>query len=226
MVLGELGEHIQSALHKMASSSVVDDEVITALIKDIQRALVAADVNLAQISEISKDIKKKLAPDALPPGVNRRSAVKQVVFEALCALLDPKKTPFEPVKGKSNVIMFIGLQGSGKTTTCTKLAYHYAKKKRFKTALVCADTFRAGAYDQLRQNATKAMIPFYGSYSESDPVRVAQEGVDTFKEEKFEVIIVDTSGRHKQEAALFEEMEQVAKAVVCSCYHSRGLILV
>jgi signal recognition particle subunit SRP54 len=81
--------------------------------------------------------------------------------------------------------------------------------------LVCADTYRAGAFDQLRQNATKANIPFYGSYTERDPVKVAQEGVDMFRDEKFEIIIVDTSGRHKQEAALFEEMEQVALAVVC-----------
>lgn len=57
--------------------------------------------------------------------------------------------------------MFVGLQGSGKTTTCTKLAYYYLKKN-WKTCLVCADTFRAGAYDQLKQNATKAQIPFYG----------------------------------------------------------------
>jgi len=59
--------------------------------------------------------------------------------------------------------MFVGLQGSGKTTTCTKLAYYYLKKN-WKTCLVCADTFRAGAYDQLKQNATKAQIPFYGRY--------------------------------------------------------------
>ena len=68
---------------------------------------------------------------------------------------------YNPVKGKSNVIMFVGLQGSGKTTTCTKLAYYYMKKG-WRTSLVCADTFRAGAYDQLKQNATKARIPFYG----------------------------------------------------------------
>jgi len=66
-----------------------------------------------------------------------------------------------PVKGKQNVIMFVGLQGSGKTTTCTKLAYYY-QKRGWKTCLVCADTYRAGAYDQLKQNATKARIPFYG----------------------------------------------------------------
>ncbi|RLN23085.1 signal recognition particle 54 kDa protein 2 [Panicum miliaceum] len=100
---------------------------------------------------------------------------------------------------------------SGKTTTCTKYAY-YHQRKGFKPALVCADTFRAGAFDQLKQNATKAKIPFYGSYMESDPVKIAVEGVERFKKENCDLIIVDTSGRHKQEAALFEEMRQVSEA--------------
>merc|ERR1711991_1045157 len=108
--------------------------------------------------------------------------------------------------------MFVGLQGSGKTTTCNKLAYYY-KRKGFKVCMVCADTFRAGAFDQLKQNATKSKIPLYGSYTETDPATVAGGGVRKFKEEEYEIIIVDTSGRHKQEEALFEEMEEVAAAV-------------
>lgn len=94
------------------------------------------------------------------------------------------------------------------TTTCTKYAYYY-KKKGWKPCLVCADTFRAGAFDQLKQNATKAQIPFYGSYKETDPAVIAQQGVSRFREEGRDLIIVDTSGRHKQEEALFEEMKQV-----------------
>ena len=94
--------------------------------------------------------------------------------------------------------MFVGLQGSGKTTTCSKVAYYY-KKKGWRVAMVCADTFRAGAFDQLKQNAAKIRVPFYGSYIETDPVAIAEEGVTQFKNEGMEIIIVDTSGRHKQE---------------------------
>nr|XP_023920554.1 signal recognition particle 54 kDa protein 2-like isoform X2 [Quercus suber] len=126
-------------------------------------------------------------------------------------MLDPGKPSFTPKKAKPSVVMFVGLQGSGKTTTCTKYAY-YHQKKGWRPSLVCADTFRAGAFDQLKQNATKAKIPFYGSYTESDPVKIAVEGVERFKKENCDLIIVDTSGRHKQEAALFEEMRQVAEA--------------
>lgn len=107
--------------------------------------------------------------------------------------------------------MFVGLQGNGKTTSCVKYAY-YHQRKGWKACLVCADTFRAGAFDQLKQNATKAKVPFYGSYTETDPVKIATEGVERFRNEGHDLIIVDTSGRHKQDEALFAEMEQMAQA--------------
>lgn len=106
----------------------------------------------------------------------------------------------------------VGLQGSGKTTTITKYANYY-KRRGWKPGLICADTFRAGAYDQLHQNAAAIKVPFFGSKIERDPVKIAQEGVQIFKEEKLDLIIVDTSGRHKQEEALFEEMKQIVDAV-------------
>lgn len=120
--------------------------------------------------------------------------------------------------------MFVGLQGSGKvlllyfsdnklqTTSIAKFANYY-QRKGWRTAMVCADTFRAGAFDQLKQNATKLNVPFYGSYTEADPVAIAEEGVKQFKKENFEVIIVDTSGRHRQETALFEEMQEIKAAI-------------
>ncbi len=98
------------------------------------------------------------------------------------------------------------------TTSAAKYA-HYYKKKGFKPALVCADTFRAGALDQLKQNATKVQIPYYGSFQETDPAIIAANGVKRFREERRDLIIVDTSGRHRQEESLFEEMRQVASAV-------------
>ena len=98
------------------------------------------------------------------------------------------------------------------TTSAAKYA-HYYKKKGFKPALVCADTFRAGALDQLKQNATKVQIPYYGSFQETDPAIIAANGVKRFREERRDLIIVDTSGRHRQEESLFEEMRQVATAV-------------
>jgi hypothetical protein len=138
-------------------------------------------------------------------------------MDELVALVDPQpgqaNPKFSPVRGRTNVVMFVGLQGAGKTTTVSKLALQY-KRRGWKVAMVCADTFRAGADHQLLQLARSIKVPAYADGSQFDPVVVAREGIDCFKREECEIILVDTSGRHKQEAQLFEEMEQLAAAVV------------
>lgn len=200
------------------------------MLKEICTALLEADCNIRLVKQLRENVKAVIDFDEMAGGLNKRRMIQSAVFKELVKvrtmkgsaegslindssqLVDSGVKPYQPVKGRPNIIMFVGLQGSGKTTTCTKLAYYY-QKKNWKSCLVCADTFRAGAYDQIKQNATKARIPFYGSYTEVDPVVIAQEGVEMFKKEGFEFIIVDTSGRHKQEESLFEEMLAVANAV-------------
>ena len=127
-------------------------------------------------------------------------------------LLDSGTRPKQPKRGKCSVIMMVGLQGNGKTTTCCKLAYYY-KIRKWKVGVVCADTFRAGAFDQIRQNCTKIKVPYYGKRDETDPAIIAQNGVKLFKQKKFEIIIVDTSGRHKQQESLIEEMETISDCI-------------
>lgn len=182
------------------------------MLKEICAALLSADVNVRLVQTLRKSIKASVNFSALPAAVNKKRLIQKTVFDELVALVDPHAQPYRPKKGRPNVIMFVGLQGAGKTTTCTKLARHY-QTRGFKTALVCADTFRAGAFDQLKQNATKAKIPYYGSLTQTDPAIVAAEGVAKFKKERFDIIIVDTSGRHRQEEELFTEMTQIQTAV-------------
>lgn len=212
MVLADLGRKITTALHSLSKATVINEEVLNAMLKEICTALLEADCNIRLVKQLRENVKAVIDFEEMAGGLNKRRMIQSAVFKELVKLVDSGVKPYQPVKGRANVIMFVGLQGSGKTTTCTKLAYHY-QKKNWKACLVCADTFRAGAYDQIKQNATKARIPFYGSYTEVDPVVIAQEGVDMFKKEGFEFIIVDTSGRHKQEESLFEEMLAVANAV-------------
>ena len=194
MVLSELGSKVAVALRKMSGATVIDQNVINEMLQEICKALLQADVNVAQVKHLREQIKKNVDVESLASGMNKRKLLEQAVCNELCSMLDPGKDPYLPRKKQSNVIMFVGLQGCGKTTSCTKYAY-MMKRKGFKCAMVCADTFRAGAFDQLKQNATKAKIPFYGSYTETDPALIAAEGVTKFKEEAYEIIIVDTSGR-------------------------------
>ncbi|KAK9488671.1 SRP54-type protein [Lipomyces starkeyi] len=217
MVLADLGRRINAAMADLTRSNVVDEKALDSMLKEICMALLESDVNVKLVSTLRGNIKKKINLKDQAPGVNRRRLVQKTVFDELCALVDCQPEngdapAFKPKKGRSNVIMFVGLQGAGKTTSCTKLALWY-QRRGFKVGLVCADTFRAGAFDQLKQNATKAKVPYYGSYTETDPVAVAAAGVARFKSEKFDIIVVDTSGRHRQEQELFAEMVQISQAV-------------
>ena len=211
MVLLELGEKITSALKKLSKATVVNDDAVKVCLNEIGLALLQADVSIRFVKALKDSISDQFRMSK-EMGANLQRVIHRSVLDELTKLLEVERKPFEPRRGKTNIVMFVGLQGSGKTTTCTKYAYYYARKN-FRVAMVCADTFRAGAFDQLKQNATKIRVPFYGSYTETDPVAIAKEGVEMFKKEGFELIIVDTSGRHKQETDLFDEMKQVEDAV-------------
>jgi len=216
MVLAELGGKISHALRSMANVTLVDETVLDACLKEICTALIQSDINIKLVKGLRDSVKRQVKLEEMAAGLNKRKIIEKAVFTELCAMLDPGIKPYRLQKGKSNVVMFVGLQGNGKTTTCTKYAY-LNKRKGYRPALVCADTFRAGAFDQLKQNATKAGIPFYGSYTETDPAAIAQTGVQRFREARYDLIIVDTSGRHKQEDALFEEMRQIEEVVKPDC---------
>ncbi|THG98958.1 hypothetical protein EW026_g3312 [Hermanssonia centrifuga] len=217
MVLADLGRKLNAALSSLNRAPVVDDKVLDILLKEVCAALLESDVNVKLVASLRQKVKAKVKA-SLESGadkgkdVNRKNIVQKAIFDELVQLVDPGVEPYKPKKGQSNVIMAVGLQGNGKTTTCTKLAVYY-QRRGFKSCIVCADTFRAGAFDQTRQSATKAKVAYFGSYTETDPVSIAAQGVSKFKKERFDVIIVDTSGRHKQESELFEEMVQIGEAV-------------
>lgn len=139
----------------MSNATIVDQSVLNACLNDIVRALLQADVNIRLVIQMQDNIKRIVNFEEIAAGINKRRIVQQAVLNELCRMLDVGDPSFISKKGKTSIVMFVGLQGSGKTTTCTKYA-HYHQKKGWKPALVCAGTFRAGAFDQLKQNATKA----------------------------------------------------------------------
>ncbi|KAL9185173.1 hypothetical protein ACHAXT_002950 [Thalassiosira profunda] len=225
MVLAELGGKLRSSLQKLqagGSGDALTTESLNALLSEISRALIESDVNVQLVMTLRTNVQKKVG-DMVANGGNTATsnaniarAVQRAVVDELTSMLTPSgdkvAKPYSMKRGKPNVVLFVGLQGAGKTTSIAKYA-HYYQRRGWRTAMVCADTFRAGAFDQLKQNATKLRVPFYGSYTEADPVSIAEEGVERFVSDGYEVIIVDTSGRHRQEEALFEEMQEISAAV-------------
>jgi signal recognition particle subunit SRP54 len=214
MVLDGLSDSISNAIKKVLKAPVVDEKVVKELVRDIQRALLQSDVNVKLVFELSKNIEKKILEEELPSGITRRELAVKVVYDELVTLLGGEKAqiPKYP-KGESTVVLLVGIQGSGKTTTASKLTWYF-KKQGHSVGLVCADNFRAGAYDQLSQLSEKAGAEFYGERDNKSSVEIARNGVRKFKEKGIELILVDTAGRHKNESDLMNEMRQIAETVV------------
>ncbi|MFH0896945.1 MAG: signal recognition particle receptor subunit alpha [Candidatus Bathyarchaeota archaeon] len=215
-VLEKLGSSLAEAIKKIVKAPVVDENVVKELIRDFQRALLQADVNVQLVLEVSKRIQERTLNEKLPPGISRREHIVKVIFEEFTRFVGETPAQIRVETGVSNVFMMVGIQGSGKTTSAAKIA-RYFQKRGFKSALVCADTFRLGAFSQLKQLAERMNIPIFGDFSEKDSVKVALQGVERFRKEGYEVIILDTAGRHKDEASLINEMKELAQAILKLC---------
>ncbi len=210
MVLDRLGSSLNDALKKVFRAPVMDEKTVKELCRDIQRALLQADVNVKLVLEVSKRIEERALKEKVPPGVSRREHVVKVVYEELTRFLGEKPATLKIEPGKRKIIMLVGIQGSGKTTASGKLA-KYFQKRGLKTALVCTDTYRPGAYDQLKQLASRINIPVYGEPKEKKSEKIAMRGLKQFKD--YELVIVDTAGRHKEEKGLIDEMKRLEKVI-------------
>jgi signal recognition particle subunit SRP54 len=210
MALEHLGSSLYEALKKIFKASVVDEAAVKELIRDIQRALLQADVNVQLVLDISKRIEERALKEKVPPGISRREHVIKVVYEELTRFLGDKPVPLKAEPGMRKVIMLVGIQGSGKTTAAAKLA-RYFQKRGLKPAIICVDTYRPGAYAQLQQLAARINVPVYGDLHSKDPVKIALYGIKQFADK--DIIIIDTAGRHKDEQELIKEMKMLEKNI-------------
>ncbi|RLG25975.1 signal recognition particle protein Srp19, partial [Methanosarcinales archaeon] len=202
MVLDNLGGSLQDALKKIVGAGRIDERTVSEVVRDIQRALLQADVNVKLVMNLSKRIKERSLKEAVPPGMNPREHVVQIVYHELIDIIGKK---CDLALGKQTIMM-IGLQGSGKTTTTAKLA-RYFQRKGLKPGVICADTYRPGAYEQLKTLCERLNIAFYGELNNKDAVAIVTHGLKNL--ERYDIMIVDTAGRHGLESELIREMEEI-----------------
>ncbi len=205
MVLDDLGDSLKGTLKKIANAVHIDKKLVKEIVRDIQRALLQADVNVKLVLNLSKKIEKRALEEKPPAGMSNREHVIRIVYEELVGILgDARELPV-----KKQIIMMVGLYGQGKTTSAGKLA-NYFKKKGLRPAVIAGDVHRPAAYDQLKQIADQVKIPFYGEKEGKDAVKVVKQGLRELKKSN-DVLIVDTSGRHKLEDDLIDEMKEIFK---------------
>ncbi|RLG06144.1 MAG: signal recognition particle protein, partial [Thaumarchaeota archaeon] len=180
------------------------------LIRDIQRALLIADVNVELVKRLSDGIRERAFLEKAPPGISRRDHVIKVVYEELVKLLGEKPAELK-ISKKPYVVMAVGIQGTGKTTSIAKIA-NYLKRMGYRVGVICADTYRPGAHEQLKQLLDGRDIPVF--YQEGlDAVEIARRGVQHFSSNGFDVILIDTAGRHRSQEDLMEEVKRLQEEI-------------
>jgi len=183
-------------------------------IKELQKTLLKADVNVRLVVELTKRIKERALKESPPPYISKQEWFIKIVYDELSTLFggDVKPNVF-PIK-TPYVIMLVGVQGSGKTTTAAKLAYFY-KRHGFKPCLICTDVYRPAAYEQLQQLSASIDVSFCGDLKNFNPIDIAGKCKKFCLSKGANIIIIDTAGRHGygEEELLLKEMQEIAKAV-------------
>lgn len=214
-MLDRLGTSLKDALKKLAGKTVVDRAAVEELVKDLQRALIQADVNVKMVMALSQAIKTRSLDESPPKGMAVREHVLRIVYQELVKLVGSAgEAKLEP-----QIILMAGLQGSGKTTTTAKLA-RFFQRKGLRVGVICADTFRPGAFEQLHTLCTRINVPVYGNPEEKDALKIVREGLPVLSGN--EVVIIDTQGRHALEGDLIQEIIDIQK--IASARH-RWLVI-
>jgi len=209
MVLEKLGDSLKNTLSKIAKSVFVDEKLVNELVKDIQRALLQADVNVKLVFELTKSIKERILNEDTPAGLTKREYLVKIVYEELVKFLGGEAKKIE-INKKPYKIMMIGLFGSGKTTTCGKLAKFFMKRGH-SVVIVGLDVHRPGAMAQVEQIAKKINTHYIIDKEEKNAEKIYNNNIDEIN--KYDVALIDTAGRDALSEDLIKEIEAVTKLI-------------
>lgn len=205
-----LAERIQSTLEKLGRKGRIDEETLQKGLREIKLALLEADVNYRVVSQFINDVKEKALGAEVVKGVNPAQQLVKIVYDELVEALGGEESKLQ-LKSKPSVILLIGLQGSGKTTTAAKLA-NYLKKQGKKVLLTSADVYRPAAMLQLKKLGEKIGIPVFLEECEKDAVKIAKDALEKAKSEGYDVLIIDTAGRLHIDEELLDEARRIREA--------------
>jgi signal recognition particle subunit SRP54 len=211
-VFDQLSDRLQATLSEVRSRGKLSEADVDGAMREIRLALLEADVNFKVVKSFTADVKERCLGagvlDSLDPG----QQVVKIVNEELAKLMGGAGRDLAFASSGTTVILMAGLQGSGKTTACAKLARHLAKERR-SPALAACDTQRPAAVDQLVAVGKRAGVPVYQRGTDSDPVEIAAWAVDRARAEQRDVLIVDTAGRLHIDEELMDELARIKKRV-------------
>ncbi len=208
-----LSDRLDGAFKVLSGSHKITELNVAESIKEIRRALVGADVNYKIAKEFTDRIKDKaLGTENVLRNVNPGQLMVKIVMDELTDLMGGQTVGIN-VKGTPGVVLIAGLQGSGKTTFCGKLAKYLKEQRKMNPLLVACDVYRPAAIDQLTVLADSIKVAIYKEVENKNPVDIAQNAIKYAKANNHNVVIIDTAGRLAVDELMMAEVEQVKKVI-------------
>ena len=207
-----LSERLERSFKILKGEGKITEINISETLKDIRRALLDADVSYKEAKEFCDRVKASALGSDVLTSVKPRQMMVKIVHDELASFMGSTQTSLD-LKGNPAVVLVAGLNGSGKTTFCGKLALQLRSKKGMKVLLAACDCFRPAAVEQLRTLGEQVGVPVFSVEGETDPVKVARSALDKAKSEGYSVVIVDTAGRLAVDSELMEEIRTMHLAV-------------
>ncbi len=206
-----LGDRLQNALHKIKGYGKITEENISDMMREIRLALLEADVNYQVVKEFTNNVKEKALGEEVATSINPGDLFVKIVKDELTDLLGGESAELN-IKGNPAILMLVGLQGSGKTTTIGKLANFLRKKHSKKPLLVACDVYRPAAIDQLKQLGKQLNIEVYEE-GKKNPVDIAKNAISYAKDNNYDYVLIDTAGRLHIDEELMEELDNIKNEV-------------
>lgn len=210
-MLDFLGNRLQKSMQKMKAKSMLSEEDIVEVTREIKMALLEADVNLMVVKDFVKAVKEKAIGSEIVGRLNPSQQMVKIVKDELVNVLGGTAKDVE-LSGKVPVVMMVGLQGSGKTTSTAKLVKYFMKKKGVtKPLMIAADVYRPAAIDQLITLGKELQIDVFSLGTQADPRDIVKQGIEKARAENFDLVVIDTAGRLSIDEQLMQELVDVKK---------------
>lgn len=213
MAFEGLAERLQSTIKKITGKGKVSEQDVNTMAREVRLALLEADVNFKVVRDFVNRIKERAVGQEVMESLTPGQQVVKVVQEELTQLMGGEHSKIAVADRPPTVIMMVGLQGAGKTTTSGKLAQLLRKEYNRSPLLVACDVYRPAAIDQLKTLGKELNMPVFSKGTDEDPVKIATEAIEFAKEEHLDYVIIDTAGRLHVDEDLMEELNKIQKNV-------------
>lgn len=213
MAFESLSERLSTIFQGLSGKGKLSEDDVNLALKEVRMALLEADVNFKLVKDFVAKVKEKAIGEEVFSSLSPAQTVIKIVKDELTAMMGEENTELKlRPQSEITVIMMVGLQGAGKTTTAAKLAGKFQKMHR-KPLLVACDIYRPAAIEQLRVNAEKLSIPFFSLGNQVKPEEIAKRAYEEAKEKGYNLLILDTAGRLQIDDALMQELKRMKSAV-------------